>query len=144
MKTVWQQDGEQREMAAPLSLIISAFAPVSDVRRTLTPQLRTDLGDTDLVLIDLGQGRNRLGGSALGQVYRQIGDGCPDVEEPAKLKALFDAVQDLSREGLISRLPRPLRRRPVHDPVRDGVRRPLRTGYRSGGPGAGRSGGAVQ
>ena len=57
-----------REMAAPLSLIISAFAPVSDVRRTLTPQLRTDLGDTDLVLIDLGQGRNRLGGSALGQV----------------------------------------------------------------------------
>ncbi len=61
MKTVWQQDDSQRAMAAPLSLIISAFAPVTDVRRTLTPQLRTDHGDTDLVLIDLGQGRNRLG-----------------------------------------------------------------------------------
>jgi phosphoribosylformylglycinamidine synthase len=101
MKTVWQQGGERREMTAPLSLIISAFAPVGDVRRTLTPQLRTDLGDTDLVLIDLGQGRNRLGGSALGEVYRQIGDRCPDIEQPEKLKAMFEAVQDLSREGLI-------------------------------------------
>ena len=101
MKTVWQQDGDRREMTAPLSLIISAFAPVSDVRRTLTPQLRTDLGDTDLVLIDLGQGRNRLGGSALGEVYQQIGDRCPDIEQPENLKALFEAVQDLGREGLI-------------------------------------------
>ena len=66
MKTVWQHDGAQREMTAPLSLIVSAFAPVGDVRQTLTPQLRTDLGDTDLVLIDLGRGSNRLGGSALG------------------------------------------------------------------------------
>ncbi len=101
MKTVWQQDGDRREMTAPLSLIISAFAPVSDVRRTLTPQLRTDLGDTDLVLIDLGQGRNRLGGSALGEVYQQIGDRCPDIEQPENLKALFEAVQELGREGLI-------------------------------------------
>ncbi len=101
MKTVWQQDGEQREMAAPLSLIISAFAPVNDVRRTLTPQLRTDRGDTDLVLIDLGRGMNRLGGSALGQVYRQIGDRVPDIEDAAQLKALFDMVQDLNRDGLI-------------------------------------------
>jgi len=101
MKTVWQQDGERREMAAPLSLIISAFAPVNDVRRTLTPQLRTDQGDTDLVLVDLGQGRNRLGGSALGQVYRQIGDRVPDIEDPTRLKALFDAIQELNRDGLI-------------------------------------------
>ncbi len=61
-------------MTAPLSLIVSAFAPVLDVRRTLTPQLRTDQGETDLLLIDLGQGRQRLGGSALAQVYKQIGD----------------------------------------------------------------------
>ena len=101
MKTVWQQDGELREMAAPLSLIISAFAPAYDVRRTLTPQLRTDRGDTDLVLIDLGRGMNRLGGSALGQVYRQIGDRVPDIEDAAQLKALFDMVQDLNRDGLI-------------------------------------------
>ena len=65
MKTVWQHDGAVREMTAPLSLIISAFAPVRDVRRTLTPQLRTDLGDTDLVLVDLGEGNNRLGATAL-------------------------------------------------------------------------------
>ena len=101
MKTVWQQDGEQHEMAAPLSLIISAFAPAHDVRHTLTPQLRTDRGDTDLVLIDLGRGMNRLGGSALGQVYRQIGDRVPDIEDAAQLKALFDMVQDLNRDGLI-------------------------------------------
>ncbi|MCG6967406.1 MAG: phosphoribosylformylglycinamidine synthase [Chromatiaceae bacterium] len=101
MKTVWQQDGERREMSAPLSLIVSAFAPVGDVRRTLTPQLRTDKGDTDLVLIDLGRGRNRLGGSALAQVYRQIGNRAPDVDEPGLLKALFGVIQDLSREGLI-------------------------------------------
>ena len=101
MKTVWQQDGERREMAAPLSLIVSAFAPVNDVRRTLTPQLRTDLGDSDLVLIDLGFGRNRLGGSALGEVYRQIGKVCPDIEQAGHLKALFETVQDLNRDGLI-------------------------------------------
>jgi phosphoribosylformylglycinamidine synthase len=101
MKTVWQQDGERREMAAPLSLIVSAFAPIVDVRRTLTPQLRTDRGDTDLVLIDLGQGRNRLGGSALAQVYRQIGDRAPDIEEPGLLRGLFTAVQDLARDGLV-------------------------------------------
>ena len=69
MKTVWQQDGAQREMTAPLSLIVSAFAPVSDVRRTLTPQLRLDRGATELLLVDLGAGRNRLGGWGLAQAY---------------------------------------------------------------------------
>ncbi|MCG8122988.1 MAG: AIR synthase-related protein, partial [Candidatus Thiodiazotropha taylori] len=67
MKTVWQEQGEERAVTAPISLIISAFAPVTDVRRTLTPQLRSDLGDTDLILIDLGKGMNRLGASALAQ-----------------------------------------------------------------------------
>ena len=88
-------------MTAPLSLIISAFAPVGDVRQTLTPQLRTDLGDTDLVLIDLGKGRNRLGGSALAQVYRQTGDRAPDVDDPALLKAFFHTIQELNRDRLL-------------------------------------------
>ncbi|MCB1788428.1 MAG: phosphoribosylformylglycinamidine synthase [Gammaproteobacteria bacterium] len=101
MKTVWQHAGERREMAAPLSLIVSAFAPVGDVRRTLDPQLRIDKGDTDLVLIDLGRGRNRLGGSALAQVYRQLGDQPPDLDDPALLKAMFGALQDLNRDGLV-------------------------------------------
>ncbi len=101
MKTVWQQAGQSREMTAPLSLIVSAFAPVPDVRRTLTPQVRTQCGDTDLVLIDLGRGRNRLGGSALAQVYRQLGDGVPDLDDPDILKAMFDSVGELNRDGLI-------------------------------------------
>jgi phosphoribosylformylglycinamidine synthase len=101
MKTVWQQDGEQREMTAPLSLIISAFAPVDDVRRTLTPQLRTDLGDTDLVLIDLGEGHDRLGATALAQVYRRIGEQGADVVSVERLKAFFAAIQELNREGLL-------------------------------------------
>jgi phosphoribosylformylglycinamidine synthase len=101
MKTVWEQDGEQREMTAPLSLIISAFAPVADVRKTLTPQLRTDKGDTDLILIDLGFGQNRLGGSALAQVYRQVGDTAPDLDKPTRLKAFFNMVQQLNRDGLL-------------------------------------------
>ncbi len=101
MKTVWEEGGRRREMAAPLSLIVSAFAPVSDARRVLTPQLRTDLGDTDLILIDLGEGRNRLGGSALAQVYGQLGDRVPDLDRPELLRRLFDAVQELNREGLL-------------------------------------------
>jgi len=101
MKTVWEQDGEQRELAAPLSLIISAFAPVIDVCKTLTPQLRTDQGDTDLILIDLGKGHQRLGGSALAQVYKQIGHHPPDLDDPQNFKAFFKAIQDLNEEGLI-------------------------------------------
>ncbi len=101
MKTVWEQDGERREMAAPLSLIVSAFAPVEDVRRTLTPQLRTDCGDTDLILIDLGKGRNRLGGSALTQVYKQLGHHPADLDDPHVLREFFDAIQALNLEGLI-------------------------------------------
>ncbi|OOZ36697.1 phosphoribosylformylglycinamidine synthase [Solemya velesiana gill symbiont] len=99
MKTVWQQDGEDRVMSSPLSLIISGFAPVSDVRRTLTPQLRTDMGDTDLILIDLGKGANRLGASALAQVYEQVGHRGPNLDDPAMLKRFFDNIQELNREG---------------------------------------------
>jgi phosphoribosylformylglycinamidine synthase len=91
MRTAW--DG--REVVAPLSLIVSAFAPVEDARATLTPRLRTDCGDTELLLIDLGQGKNRLGGSILAQVFGQLGDACPDVDDPALLKAFFSSIQAL-------------------------------------------------
>ena len=108
MKTVWEAPeagGTPRAMTAPLSLICSAFAPVGDVRSTLTPWLRTDRGDTDLILIDLGGGRNRLGGSCLAQVYGQLGDpaadGVPDLNDPQLLRCFFAAVQELNREGLI-------------------------------------------
>ena len=101
MKTVWQDDEGSHAVTAPLSLIVSAFAPVDDVRRTLTPQLRTDKGDTVLILVDLGNGRNRLGGSCLAQVYNQLGNSCPDVDDAAILGGFFTAVQTLNREGLL-------------------------------------------
>jgi phosphoribosylformylglycinamidine synthase len=99
MKTAWTDGGEPKEVTAPLSLIVSAFAPVEDVRRTLTPQLRTDCGETDLVLIDLGMGRNRLGGSALAQVHGELGNEAPDLDQPEMLKRFFAAVQALNRDG---------------------------------------------
>jgi phosphoribosylformylglycinamidine synthase len=101
MRTTWRDGGETREVVAPLSLIVSAFAPCADARGTLTPQLRTDRGPTDLVLIDLGRGRNRLGGSTLAQVYGQIGDRAPDLDDPAALKAFFAAIQSLAHDGLV-------------------------------------------
>jgi phosphoribosylformylglycinamidine synthase len=101
MKTVWDQGRESRSMIAPLSLIVSAFAPVRDIRATLTPQLRTDRGPTLLLLIDLGRGRQRLGGAALAQAYGQWGDFTPDVDSAADLKAFFATIQDLNRAGLL-------------------------------------------
>ena len=74
MKTSWEQDGEQRQVVAPVSLIVTAFAPVADVRASLTPQLRTDAGDSVLILVDLGRGRHRMGGSILAQTYNQVGE----------------------------------------------------------------------
>jgi phosphoribosylformylglycinamidine synthase len=102
MKTSWQQSGAARKMVAPLSLVISAFAPVADARRTLTPQLRTDLGDTSLLLIDLGQGRNRLGGSCLAQVYGKLGRTAPDCDDPRVLANFFAAIAELRTAGLIT------------------------------------------
>ena len=100
MKSVWN-DGEEKSVTAPLSLIISAFAPVSDVRKTLTPELRSDKGDSDLILIDLGKGQNRLGGSCLAQVYQQVGHHAPDVDDARVLKNFFAAIQSLSAEHKI-------------------------------------------
>ncbi|HUJ86218.1 MAG TPA: phosphoribosylformylglycinamidine synthase [Burkholderiales bacterium] len=96
MRTAW--DG--KEVVAPLSLVVSAFAQVSDARATLTPRLRTDLGETELVLIDLGRRKNRLGGSILAQVHSRLGERCPDLDDPKLLAGLFAAVQRLAREGL--------------------------------------------
>ncbi|MGD8853453.1 MAG: phosphoribosylformylglycinamidine synthase [Gammaproteobacteria bacterium] len=101
MKTVWEEKGEQRTVTGPLSLIVTAFAPVDDLRRTLTPQPRRDCGDTDLILIDLGKGHNRLAGSALAQVYKQVGHRPPDLDDPDALKAFFEAVQDLNQADLL-------------------------------------------
>jgi len=98
MKTVWEQEGEERSVTAPLSLIITAFAPVTDVRSTMTPQLQNKAG-TLLVLIDLGEGKNRLGGSALAQVYKQIGDTPVDLDKPELLKSFFSIIQDLNHQG---------------------------------------------
>jgi phosphoribosylformylglycinamidine synthase len=101
MKTVWNEGGEQRSVTAPLSLVISAFAPVLDVRKTLTPQLRVDQGETDLILLDLGKGKNRLGGSALAQVYKQVGNEVPDVDDPRVLKLFFAMIQALNELGFL-------------------------------------------
>jgi phosphoribosylformylglycinamidine synthase len=101
MRTRWSGGGETKQVTAPVSLIVSAFATLDDVRPTLTPQLRS--GDTTLILIDLGQGRNRLGGSMLAQVSNQVGsadqDGVPDLDDAASLKALVAAINELRAEG---------------------------------------------
>jgi phosphoribosylformylglycinamidine synthase len=100
MKTLWQDpSGAQREVTAPVSLVVSAFAPVLDIRKTLTPQLRADCGDTDLILVDLGKGRNRLGGSALAQVYGAVGDDAPDVDDSRVLRLFFHVIQALNELG---------------------------------------------
>jgi len=94
MKTRWQQGSEQREMTSPLSLVITAFARVEDVRRTVTPQLQPQQ-DNALLLIDLGQGQNALGATALSQVYRQLGDKPADVRDAQQLAGFFNAIQTL-------------------------------------------------
>jgi phosphoribosylformylglycinamidine synthase len=106
MKTRWEATDEQgqpqsREVISPLSLVLTGFAPVGDVRKTLTPQLQRDLGEeTELLLIDLGRGQNRLGGSALAQAYACVGETAPDVT-PDDLKALFALTKALRDEGLV-------------------------------------------
>jgi phosphoribosylformylglycinamidine synthase len=101
MQTVWEEDGVRRSVVAPLSLIVTAFAPVTDVRRSWTPELRGDRGESAILLVDLARGRERLGGSALAQVYEQVGDVPPDVDEPADVRALAAALAELREEGLV-------------------------------------------
>jgi phosphoribosylformylglycinamidine synthase len=101
MKSVWEENGKGKSVTAPLSLIISAFSPVQDVRKTLTPLLNLDLDSSILLLIDLGCKKNRIGGSALTQVYSQIGDKPADLDNPELLKHLFAAITELKAENLI-------------------------------------------
>jgi len=101
MKTSWEQDGEPRQVIAPVSLVVSAFAPVADARSTLTPQLRTDAGDTVLILIDLGRGRHRMGGSILAQVYNQVGSSVPDIDSAQDLRAFFVTIRTLAEAGVL-------------------------------------------
>jgi phosphoribosylformylglycinamidine synthase len=101
MRTVWRDGDEDKRVAAPVSLIVSAAAAVDDVRLSLTPQLRTDCGDTVLILVDLGQGRQRLGGSIFAQVTQQIGNDAPDVDQPAQLAAAIGALRRLAAQGRV-------------------------------------------
>lgn len=101
MKTVWQDGDTAKAVISPISLNITTFAPVQDVRKTVTPQLRTDLGDTQLLVIDLGRGQNRVGGSCLAQVYNQIGDVAADLDHAEDLLNLFNATQTLINQGLM-------------------------------------------
>ncbi|MCM2680109.1 phosphoribosylformylglycinamidine synthase [Echinimonas agarilytica] len=98
MKTQWEDNGETKAVTSPLSLVITAFGRVSDVRKSLTPQLRTDKGDTDLILIDLGRGKQRMGASCLAQVYKQLGDVAPDLDDNQSLLQFFNAIQALVSE----------------------------------------------
>ncbi len=98
MKTQWEEDGESKSVTSPLSLVITAFGAVEDIRKTVTPELRTDKGETRLVAIDLSKGKKRLGGSCLAQVYKQLGNETPDVDNAETLKGFFNAMQTLVRQ----------------------------------------------
>jgi phosphoribosylformylglycinamidine synthase len=98
MRTQWSEDGATKKVTAPVSLVISAFATLEDVRPTLTPQLDAEQ-DTTLVLVDLGKGRNRMGGSILAQALDQPGGDVPDLDDPQDLKRLVDAVNALRSQG---------------------------------------------
>ena len=99
MATRWNEDGTDKSVTSPLSLIVTGFAPVTDVRQTLTPQLRMDKGTTDLILIDLGRGQNRMGASILAQTHGKLGNSAPDVDDAEDLKAFFAVIQGLNADG---------------------------------------------
>ncbi len=101
MRTQWSEGSDKKKVTSPVSLIVSAFASLSDVRGTLTPQLDATEADTTLVLIDLGKGQNRMGGSILGQTLDQSGDVVPDVDDPKDLVNLVNAVNALRAKGQI-------------------------------------------
>ncbi|MEO9102224.1 MAG: phosphoribosylformylglycinamidine synthase, partial [Burkholderiaceae bacterium] len=102
MRTQWQPpDGAQKKVTSPVSLIVSAFATLADVRGTLTPQLDADEPDSTLILIDLGRGRNRMGGSILAQTLNQMGADAPDLDHPQDLVALVAAVNELRAQRKI-------------------------------------------
>lgn len=97
MKTVWQDGEEKKSVVSPLSLIISAFAPVQDVRKTVTPELK-NVEDSVLLFVDLGFGKARMGGSAFGQVYNNMTGDAPDLDDTGRLKAFYNVIQQLIAE----------------------------------------------
>jgi len=104
MKTLWTDNGKSKAVTSPISLVVTAFAASPDVRKTLTPQLKTvldhtDFSDTKLILIDLGAGKNRMGGSSLAQVYGEVGDEAPDIDNAQQLRHFFSSIQQLNLEG---------------------------------------------
>lgn len=102
MRTAWQENGEDKAVTAPLSLIISAFSPVLDVRKTVTPELKPEAG-SQLLLVDLGAGKNRLGASIFAQVYNQMGQVPADADDAARLKAFFEVIQScLQSDSLLA------------------------------------------
>jgi phosphoribosylformylglycinamidine synthase len=101
MRTVWTEGGAEKKVVSPLSLVATGFAKVRDIRRTLTPELRRDQGPSELLLVDLGRGQDRLGGSALAQVFEALGDEAPNVESPEELAAFFHTVQRLNESGAL-------------------------------------------
>ncbi|AGS40517.1 MULTISPECIES: phosphoribosylformylglycinamidine synthase [Cycloclasticus] len=98
MKMAWKEDAAEKVVSSPLSLIITAFSPVNDVRKTLTPELKTDI-DNSLILIDLGAGKNRMGGSVLAQTQQMMGESVPDLDDAKAFKAFFNTVQQLNEKG---------------------------------------------
>ena len=96
MKTVWQENGAQKSVVSPLSVIISAFAPVQDVRKTVTPDIKP-VADSVLLLVDLGFGKARMGGSALSQVWNDLGGESPDIDADT-LKVFYEIMQQLVAE----------------------------------------------
>ena len=97
MKTVWQDGEEKKSVVSPLSLIISAFAPVKDVRKTVTPELK-NVEDSVLLFVDLGFGKARMGGSAFGQVYNNMSGDAPDLDDTGRLKDFYGVIQQLVAE----------------------------------------------
>ena len=98
MKMAWKDNGEEKSVSSPLSLLITAFSPVKDVRKTLTPELKVDV-DNSLILIDLGMGKNRMGGSVLAQTQQMMGNEAPDLDDAAQFKAFFNTIQKLNEDN---------------------------------------------
>lgn len=101
MKSVWEEKGKSKSVTAPLSLIVTAFSPVEDVRKTLTPELNLNLENSCLLLVDLGSKKNRMGGSALAQVYLQVGHTPADLDNTKLIRSFFEAITELKAENLI-------------------------------------------
>ncbi len=101
MQTAWTEAGEGRKVLSPVSLVVTAFAPVQDVRKTLTPELKTNVGPTCLILIDLGAGRQRMGASILTQVMNQLGQLTPDMNDAQAMRAFFVTIRALADSGVV-------------------------------------------